>query len=600
MGSIKINSNIASLNAQRRLSQSSRSLSESFSRLSSGLRINKASDDAAGLAISNGLLLDARVYSQGIRNVNDAVSLLNTAEGAATELKSLLLRNRELASQAANGTLSFTQRQALNAEANALVAEYNRIVSSTSFNDSLLIDGNFATLSVQAGYGANGTIAFDVGGELGSEVGTGTIVSEEIIGAVNGTNDLLAGDINGDGITDIIAGNYGGAGVQVFTNDGSGNFSSSNLATGIGDVASLDRGDFNGDGELDIVAGTGTSVVGVLLSNGDGTYSTFSFPDGGGAVGDVSAADFNEDGFDDLFYTSGGRLVVTLSNGDGTFKAGNIISPLLGFGGVADFDRDGSFDLLTADGIHFGNGDGTFLSPTAVPAPVAGGRIADFNNDGYDDLYAGDSVYLNDGNAGFSLSVSGLLTTSAALDVTGDGILDLVGTDSGNVVIIEGVGDGTFLQETTFAATNPDPIAFVAADFTGNGAIEIVGGEDTFGFGTDLSMFTQETETTSRIAQVRLFTADEALAAMDTIDAQLETLSAELGVLGANRSRLSSTLSTLTSARENYTAAASQIRDVDVAAEAARLVRHQILQQAGVAVLAQANATPELALQLLS
>ena len=126
--SITINSNLA-LNAQRRLGQSTQSVQQSFTRLSSGLRINKASDDAAGLAISESLNVDARVYTQGIRNLNDGISLTNIAEGAMQELTNITIRQRELATQSANGTLSLQQRQALNQEANALVDEFNRITS---------------------------------------------------------------------------------------------------------------------------------------------------------------------------------------------------------------------------------------------------------------------------------------------------------------------------------------------------------------------------------------------------------------------------------------------------------------------------------------
>ncbi len=598
MCSLKINSNIASLNAQRRLAQSSKSLSESFARLSSGLRINRASDDAAGLAIANGLLLDARVYSQGIRNVNDAVSLLNTAEGAATELNSLLIRNRELASQAANGTLSFTQRKALHEEANALVEEYNRIVSSTSFNNRELIDGTFGTLAVQAGYGANGSISFAVGEELSTEAGTGTIASEQQVATLNGAFALFAGDIDGDGDTDLLGGAYYDSGVNVFLNDGGGNFTKSSLATGLSDVRSFASADFNNDALVDIVAGGGDSKVSVLLANGDGTYSTHSFVGFGGTT-NLYTADFNGDGLEDVFF-SGSHAYVSLGNGDGTFSAKQTVDTSVGARGVSDFDRDGTIDILTSAGIQFGNGDGTFNAPQSLPGAGAGGLVADFNNDGYDDLYGSGNTYLNDGDGTFTLADSGILTGSRAVDVTGDGILDLIGVNSGNIVISEGVGDGTFRPETTFATTNPDPVALVAADFTGNGAAELIAGENSINFGTEVTLYTQETVTTSTIGQIRLYTQEDALAAIDVIDSQLETLAAELGVLGANRSRLNSTLSVLASVRENYTAAASQIRDVDVAEEAAKLVRHQILQQAGVAVLAQANATPELALLLLS
>ena len=132
MSTITLNSNIASLDAQRRLGQSTASLSKSFERLSSGLRVNKASDDAAGLSVAASLDVDARVFNQGVRNLNDGISYLNIAEGATSSLKDILIRMRELATQSSNGTLKDTQRLALDGENQALIGEYNRILQTTT------------------------------------------------------------------------------------------------------------------------------------------------------------------------------------------------------------------------------------------------------------------------------------------------------------------------------------------------------------------------------------------------------------------------------------------------------------------------------------
>jgi flagellin len=130
---LTINSNIAALNAQRGLASATSSLSTNFTRLSSGLRINKASDDAAGLAIVADLNVDKKIYTQGVRNINDGISYLNIAEGAVGELKNILFRLRELSTQSSNGTLGSAQRQALNSESEALIEEYSRILEVTEF-----------------------------------------------------------------------------------------------------------------------------------------------------------------------------------------------------------------------------------------------------------------------------------------------------------------------------------------------------------------------------------------------------------------------------------------------------------------------------------
>ena len=176
--SVTLGSNIASLRGQRQLAKISDELASVFERLSSGQRINKASDDAAGLAIADSLRAKGRIFDQGLRNINDGISLINIADSALAELDGILTRQLELAEQAANGVYSFTQRRALDEEANALVDEFNRIVESTEFNDRKIIDGSLAELRIQMGVGIEQSIALDIGGELAREVGTGAIASQ--------------------------------------------------------------------------------------------------------------------------------------------------------------------------------------------------------------------------------------------------------------------------------------------------------------------------------------------------------------------------------------------------------------------------------------
>lgn len=173
MSSITLGINLSSLRAQRLLEKSTDDVSKSSERLSSGLRINRASDDAAGLAIATTLNTDSRIFAQGIRNVNDGVSALNIAEGALRELSNVTMRQKELAEQAANGSYSLTQRRALHAEAKALTDEFNRIVGTTSFNGINLLSTT-QNLSLQAGAGANSSISLTLGSELARTTGDGT------------------------------------------------------------------------------------------------------------------------------------------------------------------------------------------------------------------------------------------------------------------------------------------------------------------------------------------------------------------------------------------------------------------------------------------
>ena len=164
---ITINTNIAALNAQRRLGQTTKGLSRSFERLSSGLRIVRASDDAAGLAIADSLKADQRIAGVAIRNANDGVSLISIADGALSEMGNVLSRMAELAEQSANGTLSSTQRSALSSEFVALASEIERIAVTTEFNGLSLLSGG-GQVALQIGFDSQSTSQISFSGVEGT------------------------------------------------------------------------------------------------------------------------------------------------------------------------------------------------------------------------------------------------------------------------------------------------------------------------------------------------------------------------------------------------------------------------------------------------
>ena len=205
--SLKLGINIPSLNAQGNLGKAEKAVSSGFERLSSGLRINRASDDAAGLSVAMSLNTESRVLAQAARNINDGVSLLNAAESALNALSSITTRISELAEQAAKGTYSSAQRIALNSEAQALVSEFNRIVSATRYNGQSLFPVSGVQFSVQAGTGAANASTFNLGTNLTRDIGDGTFAAP--ISTVNGDANRPTGtyaDVNGDGYEDIITG----------------------------------------------------------------------------------------------------------------------------------------------------------------------------------------------------------------------------------------------------------------------------------------------------------------------------------------------------------------------------------------------------------
>ncbi|TPW17069.1 MAG: Flagellin-like protein, partial [Halothiobacillaceae bacterium] len=184
-----INTNIASMNAQRNLSKSQSQLGVSLQRLSSGLRINSAKDDAAGLAISNRFTTQIRGLDQAARNANDGISLAQTAEGALAETTSALQRIRELSIQSANSTNSAADRAALQSEVNQLISEIDRVSNTTTFNGLKLLDGSFTAQSFQVGADANQTIGVSVAGATSSTLGVNKFtVNNTQLGITNATN----------------------------------------------------------------------------------------------------------------------------------------------------------------------------------------------------------------------------------------------------------------------------------------------------------------------------------------------------------------------------------------------------------------------------
>jgi flagellin len=189
---LSINTNVMSLNAQRNLGQSQSALSKSMQRLSSGLRINSAKDDAAGLAISDRMTSQIRGLNQAVRNSNDGISLAQTAEGALQETTNILQRMRELAVQSANDTNSSSDRTSLQAEVNQLKQEMSRISDTTAFNGKKLLDGSLTTAQFQVGADANQTISFGIQSAAASELGVHALKSNNATGIEAATSADVA------------------------------------------------------------------------------------------------------------------------------------------------------------------------------------------------------------------------------------------------------------------------------------------------------------------------------------------------------------------------------------------------------------------------
>ena len=492
-----INTNTMSLNAQRNLSTSGNSLATSIQRLSSGLRINSAKDDAAGLAISERFTTQIRGINQAARNANDGISLAQTAEGALGEIGNNLQRIRELAVQARNATNSDSDRQALNAEVQLLKSEIQRVSEQTNFNGTNLLDGSFTNQ------------AFQIGADQGQTINISQIANANIKALGNWNQvDTAAkftaiapagtgGGVAGPGLASLsLAGAADPTATFTFEVDGT---ERTVLADGARDAAGL-------------AAAVATEINAVRpgLATVDGTNV---------ALSNASAATVTLGAF---------------SNG----IAGQTVDAQ-GTGGTATFDA-GSFTLTGAKGsatINFAAAGG------------AGQRASDLVKSINDQSY----------NTG----------VTASLDDTGKLVL---ASQEGDIQI---AGGATLTAQTGLEAGDTG----AAADAIGSAW---VAGAPKSGF-----------------ADLDITTATGADNALNAMDAALLSINSSRADLGAVQNRFSSTIANLTTSSENMSAARSRIRDVDYAQETAELTRAQILQQAGTAMLAQANQVPQNVLSLL-
>ena len=486
-----INTNAASLTAQRNLSSNSSTLNTSISRLSSGLRINSAKDDAAGLAISSRFTSQIRGLNQASRNANDAISLSQTAEGALGSISDNLQRVRELAVQAANATNSASDRAALNAEATQLIAEVDRVATTTQFNGVNLLDGSFSGQSFQVGANNGQTITLSSlasarGAALG--VGANSSYSTTTTATAVTTGALAANTLSINGYN---VGSSTGLDTVSFA---SATSSAIAKAAAINAVTSQT----NVTATVGATTTTGTTVTGfaTALSAGDVLINGVDI----GAIGvNASAAER-------------GAAVASAINAKTTQT------------GVT-----ASFNTTTG----------------AVALNAADGR---------------------------NITVT---TTANATAVR-------TGLGSG--------GAGTTTSFGTIALSSSNSAGITVADITAGTAA-------TVGL---TAGYTAATATVGAgVSSIDLSTAAGASAALTTLDSAIQNINNSRATLGALQNRFSSTIANLATTSSNLTESRGRIQDTDYAAETASLSKAQILQQAGTAVLAQANQLPQAVLSLL-
>ncbi|MEM7406001.1 MAG: flagellin [Pseudomonadota bacterium] len=619
-----ISTNVASLNAQRNLTNSQGSLQVSLQRLSSGLRINSAKDDAAGLAITERFTTQIRGLNQALRNANDGISLAQTAEGALAESGNSLQRIRELAVQSANSTNSASDRAALNAEAQQLLAEIQRIGQTTQFNGQAILDGSFQSAQFQVGAEANQVISFSINGAttegLGSFQATGTTVTSSAFdGAgftINGIEVGVSAATSAAGVTADSATAKATA-INSVSDETGVSATASNSVTGAAPNAgkALANGDLVVNG---IAVGSISSDTNAITQgrNAATAINAISAQTGVTAVADASTGALS------LTATDGRNISLTggagtAANAQDVFNATGLDisagsnattneSVTLSF---ANFNIDstgatGGIDvgLTPGDGDTITIGEQTYQFVTNA-ANVTAGNVAVVVTDG-----AGEETAVDALEAAIDAERAAGRTTvdTGAKDSDGSGGDSLVVTST--LVGLNTVASGGAIAESSTnagAITTAVTTAGVApADGNGvttRGTITLNSAENFTIGGADLAFggLTAASPALTKLSSVDISSLAGANSAIAVLDGALGQISSTRADLGAIQNRFESTIAALGAQTENLSAARGRIRDADFAAETAELTRLQILQQAGVSVLSQANAQPQLVLALL-
>lgn len=583
---LSVNTNITSLTVQRNLNKAGDALGNSMTRLSSGLKINSAKDDAAGMQIANRLTSQVKGMTVAINNANNGTSIAQTAEGAMQESTNILQRLRELALNSANGDKSAADRDSLQQEFVAKVGELTRIAKTTTFGGRNLLDGTFQNVGFQIGSDANQTIAFGM-----SDISATGLKGTYSEATVAGSTTTLSASVTGNPVTLPGGTPAVPATTTAYTNTGDMsaaltadetitiNSVAVNLTTG-DDLAAV-VGKINAATGSTIASASGTDLV--LTGTAGGPANTVT---GAGTLGAALAAG-----------TGGGAAVPAVPATPGALTATAEIN--INGTNVAFAVGDEMSDI--ADKINLANAG---ANATGVTASVStAGRLELTSTDGKAIKLGNGTGAAANGGAG-ALAKLGLTAGNTEAKLTAATSVSLNGTEvkftAGSTMadIVSSINSASTGVTASVNKTDNSLQLFSTKDITvADGSTGT--GLATLGLTAASAATTTAVKMETTVADLSVLTADKAQQTIQALDGAIQQIDTQRSQLGAVQNRFTSTVANLQSISENSTAARSRVQDADFASEAAELTKQQTLQQASTAILSQANQLPSAVLKLL-
>ncbi|EAC1287501.1 flagellin A [Campylobacter coli] len=569
----RINTNVAALNAKANADLNSKSLDASLSRLSSGLRINSAADDASGMAIADSLRSQANTLGQAISNGNDALGILQTADKAMDEQLKILDTIKTKATQAAQDGQSLKTRTMLQADINRLMEELDNIANTTSFNGKQLLSGNFINQEFQIGASSNQTVKATIGATQSSKIGL--------------TRFETGGRISASGEVQFTLKNYNGIDDFQFQKV----VISTSVGTGLGALA--DEINKNADktgvratftvetrGMAAVRAGTTSddfAINGVTIGKVDYTDG-----DGNGAL--VSAINSVKDTTGvEASIDANGQLLLTSREGrgikiDGNIGGGAFINASMkeNYGRLSLVKNDGKDILISGSNLSSaGFGATQFISQASVSLRESKGQL---------DANIADAMGFGSVNKGVMLG--GFSTVTAYMSSAGSGF---------------SAGSGYSVGSGKNYSTSISGIAVAFSSGSGLSAVYNVSAGSGFSSQSGLSQFaTMKTSVLGvKDETAGVTTLKGAMAVMDIAETAITNLDQIRADIGSVQNQVTSTINNITVTQVNVKAAESQIRDVDFAAESANYSKANILAQSGSYAMAQANSVQQNVLRLL-